>query len=208
MDRILITDDHPLVRDGLRALLGSAFPSCEFKEAASLQEAVTQLSANAEVDLVMLDLDLPDAKQLEALSQLRTRFPGVPIAILSGSKDPSLVRAALAAGASGFISKSQRPDVLITALETIRDCGAYVDPAATSADPDEARVLRNLDALTPQQRAVFRMIVEGRLNKQIAHELQISLTTVKAHVSAVLAKLEVVNRTQAALLAKRFNLFP
>lgn len=208
-DRILITDDHPLVCDGLRALLASAFTHCRFEEAYSLKDAMEQLSADQDFDLITLDLDLPDAKQLEALGQLRARFPSIPIAVLSANKDPVIARAALSAGAAGFISKSQRPEILLSALRTILDGGTYAE-AITPATPDDEdqRFLRKVRTLTPQQRTVFGMIVQGRLNKQIAYELSISLTTVKAHVSAVLAKLEVANRTQAAILAKRLQLVP
>jgi DNA-binding NarL/FixJ family response regulator len=208
MDRILIADDHPLVRSGIRALLSSSFPDCEIREAPSLKTAMQLLSTDAEYDLVMLDLDLPDAKQLEAFHQLRSLFPSLPIAILSGSHDAALARSALMAGAVAFISKSERPDVLISAIESIREGGTYTSAISRSIEPEEERILRSFGTLTPQQRAVMRMIVEGRLNKQIAHELDISLTTVKAHVSAILSKLEVVSRTQAALLAKRWHLFP
>jgi DNA-binding NarL/FixJ family response regulator len=208
MDRILITDDHPLVRNGVRALLASAFPAWELHEADSLKSAIDLLSANPDFDLVTLDLDLPDAKQLEALAFLRARFPSVPIAILSASRDAGLVRAALASGASGFISKSQTPDQLVAALQAIRDHGIYVTGDLPPAEPADDALLQKVQSLTPQQRAVLAMIVAGRLNKQIAHELGISLTTVKAHVSAVLAKLGVVSRTQAALLAKRLHIFP
>lgn len=161
-----------------------------------------------DLDMIMLDLDLPDAKQLEGLAELRQRFPMIPVAIISASNDAALARAALAAGASGFISKSQTPDVLVTALTRICDGGTYAAPDLLVSDPAEADILNKLKTLTPQQRMVLKMIVQGHLNKQIAHELSISLTTVKAHVSAALLKLEVTNRTQAALLVKRFHLLP
>lgn len=210
MDYVLIIDDHALVRQGLRALLEQSFPSCKFEEAASLKEAMHFLSnpVALDLDMVMLDLDLPDAKQLEGLAELRHRFPMIPVAIISASKDAALARAALAAGASGFISKSQTPDVLVAALTCIRDGSTYAAPDLLIQDPAEADILNKLKTLTPQQRMVLRMIVQGHLNKQIAHELSISLTTVKAHVSAALLKLEVTNRTQAALLVKRFHLLP
>jgi DNA-binding NarL/FixJ family response regulator len=208
MDRILITDDHPLVRNGIRALLSSAFPTCELHEAASLKGALEVLGADPDFDLVTLDLDLPDAKQLEALTYLRARFPSVPIAVLSASRDAGLMRLALASGASGFISKSETPEHLVAALQAIRDHGIYVSGELPPVEQEDEKLLQRIESLTPQQRAVLGMIVAGLLNKQIAHELNISLTTVKAHVSALLAKLGVVSRTQAALLAKRLQIFP
>ena len=208
MDRILITDDHPFVRNGICALLASAFPDCELRQAASLSEAINCLSADGDFDLVTLDLDLPDAKQLEALSCLRARFPSVPIAILSASRDPCLARAAISAGAVGFISKSENPEALISALMSIRDCGTYVGSVLAKPEQDEVDVLRKANTLTPQQRTVFKMIVDGLPNKQIAYKLDIALSTVKLHVSAVLEKLEVASRTQATIVAKKFHIFP
>lgn len=207
MDRILIADDHPLVRSGIVALLSSTMPDCSCSEAATLAEAMTILADDPDFDLITLDLDLPDAKRLDGLSELRKRYPAIPIAILSGSRDAGLARAALAAGASGFISKMQKPDALLSALRAIGEQGVYHDPALAIADPQEEQVLGRVASLTPQQTVVFRLVVEGKLNKQIAFDLAISLTTVKAHVSAVLAKLGVASRTQAVILAKRYSLF-
>jgi DNA-binding NarL/FixJ family response regulator len=207
MRQVLIADDHPLVRSGIVALLSSALPGCDCREAASLAEAMAILAEDDGFDLITLDLDLPDAKQLDALSELKKRYPEIPIAILSASKDVHLARAALSAGASGFISKMQKPDALLAALQAIREHGIYQDPAFAHADPQEEQVLRRVASLTPQQTAVFRLVVDGKLNKQIAFELDISLTTVKTHVSAILAKLGVASRTQAVILAKRYSLF-
>jgi len=208
MKRVLIADDHPLVRSGIVALLASAIPGCSCAEAASLAEAMRLLAEDPAFDLITLDLDLPDAKQLDALATLRQHYPDIPIAILSGSRDANLARAALAAGAAGFISKMQKPETLLAALSAIRDHGSYQEPAFAAPDPEEKQVLDKVASLTPQQRTVFRLVVNGQLNKQIAYELDISLTTVKAHVSAILAKLEVASRTQAVILAKRYSLFP
>lgn len=205
--RILIADDHPLVRSGLAALLTSALPGCSCAEAGSLAEAVAILTQDPAFDLITLDLDLPDAKRLDALAELRRRYPEIPVAVLSGNRDPSLARAALAAGASGFISKMQKPDALLSAISAICDSGLYDNADLAPADPGEARAFANKATLTAQQAIVFGLVADGRLNKQIAHELNISLTTVKAHVSAILVKMEVVNRTQAVILAKTYGLF-
>lgn len=206
MQRILITDDHPMVRSGIAALLSSVMPDCAYSEAASLAEAMALLADDSRFDLITLDLDLPDAKQLDALSELKKHYPEIPIAVLSGSRDTHLARAALAAGAAGFISKMQKPEELLAALMTIDGQGVCQEPAITWVEPYEGQVLARVATLTPQQRAVFRLVVEGKLNKQIAFDLGISLTTVKAHVSAILAKLDVANRTQAVILAKRYSL--
>jgi len=207
LERILVADDHPLVRSGIVALLSSAMPNCSCTQACSLAEVMAILGEAANFDLITLDLDLPDAKQLDALSALRRCYPQIPIAILSGSRDPNLARAALAAGASGFVSKMHKPETLLAALKAIREHGSYREPALVAPDSEEGHVLDGVASLTPQQRAVFQLVAEGRPNKQIAHVLNISVTTVKAHVSAILAKLGVTSRTQAVILAKRYGLF-
>lgn len=208
MTRLLIADDHPLVRSGIVALLSSVMPDSTCREAASLAETLDLLADDAGIDLITLDLDLPDAKQLDGLAELRRLYPEIPVAILSGSRDANLARAALAAGASGFISKIQKPEAMLSAVRSIIETGTWLDPSLPPPDAAEEQVLARVARLTPQQTAVFKLVVDGQLNKQIAYALDISLTTAKAHVSAILAKLGVSSRTQAVILAKRYNLFP
>ncbi len=212
VDRVLIADDHPLVRDGLRAVISLAFEGCELFEAATLDEALSVLGEGAEFDLVLLDLNMPGASGFDGLDRMVAQFPATPVVVVSGSHTAALVRGALAHGAAGFVPKSLRRSAIAEALRAVLDGEVYV-PAdiaeeITTEDAAEASIRRRIDLLTPQQRVVFGLMVAGRLNKQIAYELDVSMTTVKAHVSAVLAKLEVFNRTQAVILANRVGFPP
>ena len=204
-EQVLIIDDHALVRDGMRAILLSSFPDCTIAEAASLAEALDRLEAMPDPDIVLLDLNLPDASRFSALEQLRGDFPSLPVVMVSGSYDRVTVRDALAAGAAGFLPKTLEGGMILDALQQIL-AGEIYAPAEFQADDgaeEEEAIRKLIESLTPQQRVVLGRLVAGRLNKQIAHELDISMTTVKAHVSAILCKLNVFSRTQAVILANR-----
>ena len=205
LERVLIVDDHGLIRDGLRAILLSSFPDCDIAEAASFTEALERLEAMPDPELVLLDLNMPDAQRFSALEQLRVDFPSLPVVMVSGSYDRVTVRDALAAGAAGFLPKTLDRATILDAIQQVMAGEIYV-PEELQVDPDtEAsdKIRRLIESLTPQQRVVLGHLVAGRLNKQIAHELDISMTTVKAHVSAILCKLNVFSRTQAVILANQ-----
>lgn len=204
-DKVLIVDDHALVRDGLRTILLAQFPDCEITEAGDFAEALDRLGEGAEPDIVLLDLNIPGASRFSALEQLRKDFPSLPLVMVSGSYDRATVRDALAAGAAGFLPKTLDRATILEALEQVLAGEIYV-PQEMQHDPlaDEENAIRELiDSLTPQQRVVLGHLVAGRLNKQIAFDLDISMTTVKAHVSAILYKLNVFSRTQAVILANK-----
>lgn len=205
LERVLIVDDHGLIRDGLRAILLSSFPDCEIAEAASFTEALERLEAMPDPDLVLLDLNMPDAQRFSALEQLRVDFPSLPVVMVSGSYDRVTVRDALAAGAAGFLPKTLDRATILDAIQQVMAGEIYV-PGELQNDPvaeQEDKIRKLIASLTPQQRVVLGHLVAGRLNKQIAHELDISMTTVKAHVSAILCKLNVFSRTQAVILANQ-----
>ncbi len=209
-DRILIADDHPLVRDGLRTVIAARFERAEIVEAGSLDETIALLEENGEYDLVLLDVNMPGTGGTAGLERLRKLFPALPIVMISAGADRALVTAALAAGAAGFIPKSLRREGIAEALSTVLAGDIYV-PAEydQSGDSEEIRdIWARVEQLSPQQRIVLGQIVAGKLNKQIAYELNISMTTVKAHVSAVLGKLGVVSRTQAAVAAGKIGFVP
>lgn len=207
LERVLIVDDHALVRDGLRAVLLSSFPACAIAEAGSFAEALDQLERQPDVDIVLLDLNIPDASRFSALEQLRSDFPSLPVVMVSGSYDRVTVRDALAAGAAGFLPKTLDRETILDAIQQILAGEIYVpEEFQTDAVAEEEDSIRKLiESLTPQQRVVLGRLVAGRLNKQIAHELDISMTTVKAHVSAILCKLNVFSRTQAVILANKIG---
>lgn len=204
MERVLIADDHPLVRDGLRTVISVAFDSCELFEASSIAEAAAIIEREGDFDLVMLDLNMPDADGFSGLALLRDRFPSIPVVIVSGASESGLVGAAIANGAAGFIPKSLRRSAIVAAIQQILAGDVYMPEEFRASGGGDAKaddIRRRIDTLTPQQRVVLGLVVAGKLNKQIAFELDVSMTTVKAHVSAILAKLNVYSRTQAVILA-------
>lgn len=208
MERVLIVDDHPLVRDGLRSVIAVSFDGCEIFEAASLEEALATLEKQSNFDLVLLDLNIPDVKRLDGLKLLRSRHPILPVVMVSGAFDRGIVREALGAGAAGFIPKSMKRSAIVDALHRVVSGEIYMPDAIDEApqeSAEEADILTRIGSLTPQQRIVLTHLVHGRLNKQIAHDLSVSMTTVKAHVSAILQKLNVFSRTQAVILANRVH---
>jgi len=206
IERILIIDDHPLVRDGLRSVIAVTFDGCAIFEAAGLQDALETLAKQDDFDLILLDLNIPDVKRLDGLKVLRERYPILPVVMVSGAIDRVIVREALAAGASGFIPKSMKRSAIVDALHRVVSGEIYVPDAIGEADPESEQneqIRERIASLTPQQRIVLNHLVHGRLNKQIAHDLSVSMTTVKAHVSAILLKLNVFSRTQAVIMANR-----
>ena len=208
MERVLIVDDHPLVRDGLRSVIAVSFDNCEIFEAASMDEAVATLEKQDNFDLILLDLNIPDVRRLDGLKLLRDRFPILPVVMVSGAFDRAIVQEALAAGAAGFIPKSLKRSAIVDALHRVVSGEIYLPEAmgesvAPTAEEDE--IARRIDSLTPQQKTVLMHLVRGRLNKQIAHDLGVSMTTIKAHVSAILQKLGVLSRTQAVIKANLVN---
>ena len=206
VERVLIADDHPLVRDGLRTVISVAFDGCELFEASSIAEAVAIIRREGDFDLVMLDLNMPDAEGFSGLATLRDRFPSVPVVIVSGSMEGGVVGAAIANGAAGFIPKSLKRSAIVAAIGRVLAGDVYAPEeygASPAADAEADEIRRRIDTLTPQQRVVLGLVVAGKLNKQIAFELGVSMTTVKAHVSAILAKLNVYSRTQAVILSNK-----
>lgn len=202
-ERVLIVDDHSLVRDGLRSIFDDTFPACTILEADSLEAALRALDEQGDVDLVLLDLNIPDVSHLSGLTALRDRFPATPVVMVSGVTDRNVVRDALAAGAAGFVPKSLKRAAIVDALQQVLSGEIYMPdlPGDESLAAEEDLIRARIETLTPQQRVVLGHLVAGRLNKQIAYELDVSMTTVKAHVSAILQKMNVFSRTQAVIMA-------
>lgn len=211
VERVLIADDHPLVRDGLRTVIAVAFDRTELFEAASVGEAVEIIDREGDFDLVLLDLNMPDAEGFSGLARLRDRFPSIPVVVVSGEVEAGLVGAAIANGAAGFIPKSLKRSAIVAAIQSILAGDIFMPEEFRPLGEDGSEIAdirRRIDTLTPQQRTVLGLIVAGKLNKQIAYELDVSMTTVKAHVSAILSKLNVYSRTQAVILANKVKFVP
>ncbi|GAB1480703.1 response regulator transcription factor [Paracoccaceae bacterium] len=203
--RALIVDDHPLFCDALSMTLKVVAGLTQVETVGRLDEAVARLDAAAHPDLVVLDLNLPDVDGLDGLVRLRLAAPDVAVLVVSSLADPRVIGAALQAGALGFVPKHSHRDVYRAAIDALRAGRLWLpegfEPAAPGASAGEAAVAR-LGLLTRQQARILQLICEGKLNKQIAYDLNIAETTVKAHVTAIMRKLGVLSRTQAVLIAK------
>jgi DNA-binding NarL/FixJ family response regulator len=204
----VIADDHPLFRGALREALDGIGNVVAIHEAGDFEGTKALLVANEDVDLVLLDLSMPGASGLSGLISLRGIHPAVPLVVVSAHDDPATIRRALDLGASGFISKSASMDEIRNAVQAVL-AGDIAAPSGidlgVERDPEISDLIKRLQALTPQQSRVLGMLGEGLLNKQIAYELGVSEATVKAHVSAILLKLDVDSRTQAVIRLSRIG---
>jgi DNA-binding NarL/FixJ family response regulator len=208
--QILIVDNHPLFRATLMGTIVAAGTNCEFFEAESVAGLLDTLEQHPHIDLLMLDLSLPGAHGFCVLAHLRGSHPKLPVILVSAMDDLRTVRQTLAFGAQGFVSKSADAGTIgRNVISVLR--GEQMAPAGLRAvaEPEDALDLaKRLAQLTARQFLVYGMLCSGRFNKQIAHELQITEATVKAHMTAILRKLGAANRTQAVLLAGRLLLDP
>ncbi|MBP2228573.1 DNA-binding NarL/FixJ family response regulator [Azospirillum agricola] len=201
---IVIGDDHPLVQAALRDALGKAMPEVAVVECLDLDSVMAAVAERPDdVDLVLLDLNMPGTNGFAGLFLMLAHHPTVPVAILSALQDSDTIRRALAYGASGYIPKSLSMAAMADAIRAILGGAVWAPPLGGLGSPeaDEAEAARRFASLSPQQLRILTMIVDGKLNKQIAGELNVSEQTVKVHVSSILRKLNVVSRTQAAVVA-------
>jgi DNA-binding NarL/FixJ family response regulator len=205
MQRFLIIDDHPLFREAMQMVVRSTYPAAEIHQATEIDAAVEMIAGQRQgYDLALLDLTMPGTTGFDGLLLMRTRFPRQPILIVSAHDDPRLIREALAYGISGFVSKSAAKTELARAIDLALAGDVYLpkgyeQPLAGANQGVHNEMIARLATLTPQQIRVLQMLRQGRLNKQIAHELGVGETTVKAHVSEILHKLHVVSRTQIVI---------
>lgn len=202
--RVLIVDDHPVVREGLRIFLGGWADIAVIGEAADGAEAIRE-ARRLLPDVILLDLSMPVMGGLEALPELRTASPASRVLILTSSTTDEAVLPAVRAGASGFLLKDAAPADLARAVTTVAAGGSWLAPSAARRVLDEVTTPgpapEALPALTPREREVLLLIADGLANKTIADQLFVSPKTVKTHVSSILMKLGVTDRTQAALWA-------
>lgn len=204
--KALVVDDHPLFCDALTLTLQSIADFQEIRTAGTLEQALEVLAQDPGIGLIVLDLNLPDVNGLDGLVRLRNATPRAPILVASSMADNTMISHALKAGANGFVPKHSQRSVFRRAFEAVTSGRAFVpdgfiDPVGShGADSDTA--LARLASLTNQQARILHLICEGKLNKQIAFDLSIAETTVKAHVTAIMRKLGVHSRTQAVLVAQ------
>lgn len=204
----LVVDDHPLFRDALTLAIKASHPAAKIKEASSIDAAKDMMGRGERFDLVLLDLSMPGVAGFEGFLELRGIDPKQPIAIVSALEDSRVIHEAITLGAAGFIPKSARKPELAEAIDTVMQGNltlpkTYQPPVRDAAGASD--IGTRLSSLTPQQLRVLKMLRQGLLNKQIAHELGVGETTVKAHVSEILRKLDVASRTQAVIEVSRID---
>lgn len=202
--RVLIIDDHPLFRDALTLTLRRITPGCEITTAHSLETALAQMETDGLPDIVLLDLDLPDVDDVHGFLRLRSVVKDVPVLIVSSLNDPRVMQSVIAGVASGFVPKPAGRDTLRAALDALGRGDTYLPDCddGSQTGTEELDAVTRLSNLTRQQGRILDLVCQGKQNKQIAWELSIAETTVKAHVTAIMRKLGVQTRTQAVLMAR------
>lgn len=210
--RVLVADDHTLVRRGLHLLLSKLYPEIEVLEAGDVEQALRVAAGQKQLDLVLCDLAMPGMEQLKGLQALRQRLPGVPVVILSGVSNPDDIVKAIEQGARGYILKSASDETFRHAVSLVLSGGIYL-PSEALLDSQQRWIGKGrapgadfapsnpLSSLTERQRDVLSLLMGGQSNKEIARNLGLLESTVKAHVKIILDKLDASNRTQAAMIA-------
>jgi two-component system nitrate/nitrite response regulator NarL len=204
--RIVFADDHRLVREALAPFIQRLAPTVRLDEASTVDEAISLLENNTQCDLILLDLNMPGMDGFEGFNRLQHVAPDTPIAVLSGSIDPSDVSQALAHGAAGYIPKTTAGTTLVNALQIILAGEIYVPPALMTAQANRGsgtggtRETRTVP-LADRQMDVLKALAEGLTNKEIARRLGIAEITVKVHLQSIYRKLGVSNRTEALAAA-------
>jgi DNA-binding NarL/FixJ family response regulator len=204
MTSFLIIDDHPLFREALGNAVRLAIPDAGIFEAMSIEEALRTLSMEQGIDLALLDLSLPDATGFSGFQRLRESYPRLPVAIVSSHEDHHIIHEALSLGAAGYLPKSTSKRELAQSIERVLSGSISVPKGfVVTKDPGtsgSAQVLRaRLQELTPQQLRVLDLVQHGLQNKQIAAELKLAESTVKAHVTEILRKLKLFSRNKAVI---------
>lgn len=215
--KILVIDDHVLIRQAMAGVLKKLRRDAVLLEAPNYAEAMARLATHADTELILLDLTLPDREGFAVLAELRERYPGSSVVVLSAEQDPEKVRQALELGARGYIPKSAKADVIINALRLVISGGVYVPPeilgSALSSPPqaphaaaaDNRLASPQTAGLTERQIEVLALIMQGKNNKTICRALDLAEPTVKNHVTAILRALGVSSRTEAVITVNKLG---
>jgi len=214
--KILLIDDHVLIRQATHGVLKKLKRDALVLEANNSAEAMARLAENPDTGLILLDLTLPDRDGFDVLAELRERYPSAVVVVLSGHQDADKVRRALDLGARGYITKSAKGDVMVSALRLIMSGGTYIPPeilAGGLSSPPQARYAAPNDrlaspeaaGLTERQIEVLALIMQGKNNKTICRTLDLAEPTVKNHVTAILRALDVKSRTEAVVTVNKLG---
>lgn len=205
--KFIVADDHPLFREALIHAIGNCVEGAEILEADSLNLLQRVVEANLDADLLFLDLSMPGVSGFSALAYIRSNHESLPTVIVSAMDDPAVIRRSIQHGASGFIPKSASIGTIEAGIQAVLQGEVWLPDGINlydeRLDHDEAGIAAAMSSLTPHQFRVLMMLGEGLLNKQIAYQLGVSEATIKAHVTAILRKMDVTNRTQAVLAVQR-----
>lgn len=206
--KLLIVDDHAILREGLVALLRQFEQGAEVMQASDTAEGLRLAEAHPDLDVVFLDLNIPDQGGMDLIPIFAKRFPQLPVIVLSSSEDPNDVRQALKSGAVGYVPKSASPKNILSALRLVLAGEIYVPPLmvdiAPVANGGSGRATSEAgERLTERQTEVLQQLCRGLSNKEISRTLELSEKTTKSHITAIFKALGVVNRTQAAAAARR-----
>lgn len=214
--KILVIDDHVLIREALRGVLRELNHDAILFDASSCSQAMQIVADHADIGLILLDLNLPDRDGFDVLAELREQYPAISVVVLSALQDRSVVLKALDGGASGYIPKSAKREVMISALKLVFAGGIYIppevlareelsSPAPAPANNERSRISPTDLGLTERQVDVLALMMQGKNNKLICRTLNLAEPTVKNHVTAILKALKVSNRTEAVIAANQLG---
>jgi two-component system response regulator DevR len=210
--RVMLVDDHEVVRQGLRAMLEAAGMSV-IAEAGTVAEAVER-AALTKPDVVVMDVRLADGSGIEATREIRDRNSTVSVIMLTSFADDEALFASIMAGASGYVLKQVKSNDLVRSIQTVAEGGSLLDPAVTGAVLDRLRKGKHLlkdeklARLSPQEERILGFVADGKTNREIGEAMNLAEKTVKNYVSAILTKLEVSRRAEAAAYIARKTTLP
>jgi DNA-binding NarL/FixJ family response regulator len=206
--KTLLADDHPLMREGVRQVLAQLEPQVEIIDAHDYPSLFAQTAAHPDLDLALVDLNMPGFIGMQGIVQFRSRFPDIPLVVLSASESPHDIQSALEAGALGYIPKAAPTAVMLAALRQVLAGDLYVPNCLGNSNglhtiaPADFAALQH-SGLTARQLEVARLLAQGSANKAIAVMLDMSESTVKVHIAAIFRVFGVTNRTEAVLAIQR-----
>lgn len=208
--KVLIADDHALFRDGLSMNLEQIDPETVVFQAGSFSQALKIIDDEKKLDLVIVDLDMPDMPWEEGIEELKKKSTGARFVVVSATEDSKSIRRAMENGVSGYIPKRSDSKIMTGALKLVLDGGTYLPPSildsgnTSGSQPGEPRAKGK--TLTNRQSQVLELVAQGMSNKQIAYEMGVSEATVKLHINALLRSIGATNRTQAVVTAQKMGL--
>lgn len=198
--KIILADDHPLFRQALTITLKSNFKGAEIFEAQTIPELEQNLQRVDNADLLLLDLDIPEAQGFNSLINIRRAYPELGVIIISGFEDKETIDKAMTFGAAGFIPKSTPVPDMVVAIKEVLSGKLWTPTGEFNGNVQMSDANDKISSLTPKQHKILLMFADGLLNKQIAYELGLSESTIKSHASTIFLKLGVRNRTQAVIM--------